>query len=174
MAIPTVKIVFIGGVKSGKSALAEKKILELSSDAEQNIKPVYLATNEVYDNEMVKRIMKHKEQRQDRFTTIEEPLNLFQTIKDIESPILIECVGMWINNMLYYKRSDDDIKKELNQILSLNKTLVLVHNEVGLGLLSDNPLGRKFVDLSGEVSQILGQHCDEVYFCLGGLSLRMK
>jgi len=166
----SLKIAYIGGVKSGKSRLAELKTLELSHE----LTPIYLATNEFMDDEMLKRIEAHKQQRQNNFKTIEEPLDIFSIISQANSPVLVECLTVWINNMMYHKKSGETIIKEIKKVLKLNKTIIFVLNEVGLGLLPNNPLGRSFIDISGKVSQLLGEFCDEVYFCIAGLSLNMK
>ncbi len=166
----SLKIAYIGGVKSGKSILAEKRALDTSSGG----KPYYIATTEISDDEMISRIKVHQERRKDQFITIEEPLNLYETVKTCDNTILIECLSMWINNMLHHKRPVSEIFERLTQILTLNQTIIFVLNEVGFGVIPANALSRQFVDISGKVSQVLGRHCDELYFCVAGLSLRMK
>jgi adenosylcobinamide kinase/adenosylcobinamide-phosphate guanylyltransferase len=81
---------------------------------------------------------------------------------------------MWLNNLLYHQISEDAILQELEAVLQLPCNLVLVHNEVGLSIIADNPLARRFVDLSGKAAQLMGQYCDEVFFCSAGLKMRMK
>jgi len=164
------KTLFIGGVKSGKSRLAEAYILEQTS-AE---KPYYLATTEFIDDEMQARIHVHQQRRQDAFITLEEPVKLFDVLKQCQRPVLVECVSMWLNNLLYRQIPEADILKELEAVLGLPCDLVLVHNEVGLGVIADNPLARQFVDLSGKAAQLMGMYCDEVFFCTSGLKMRMK
>lgn len=164
------KTLFIGGVKSGKSRLAETYILINSQD----VKPYYLATTEFIDLEMESRIKLHQQQRQDFFITIEESINLVERLKPCQQPVLVECISMWLNNLLYHQWSETDILKELETLLALPVDLVLVHNEVGLGIIPDNALARQFVDLSGKAAQIMAKACDEVYFCVAGLTLQMK
>ena len=164
------KTLFIGGVKSGKSRLAEAYILEQAS-AE---KPYYLATTEFIDDEMQARIHVHQQRRQDTFITLEEPVKLFDVLKQCQRPVLVECVSMWLNNLLYRQIPEADILKELEAVLGLPCDLVLVLNEVGLGVIADNPLARQFVDLSGKAAQLMGMYCDEVFFCTSGLKMRMK
>jgi adenosylcobinamide kinase/adenosylcobinamide-phosphate guanylyltransferase len=165
-----VKTLFIGGVKSGKSRLAEAAILEQAGD----VKPYYLATTELLDAEMQARIAVHQQQRQDLFITLEVPLKLLETLKDCQRPVLVECITMWLNNALYHQISENDILQELKTVMQLPIDLVLVHNEVGFGIIPDNALARQFVDLSGKAAQLMAQYCDEVYFCSAGLALRMK
>ena len=81
---------------------------------------------------------------------------------------------MWLNNMLYHQIPETDILQELEAVLQLPCPLVLVHNEVGLSVIADNRLARRFVDLSGKAAQLMGQYCDEVYFCSAGLKMRIK
>jgi len=164
------KTLFIGGIKSGKSRLAESHILSIAGDT----KPYYLATTEFFDDEMQARIQVHKQQRQDAFITIEEPLNLLSAVQSCPGPVLIECISMWLNNQLYHQIPETDTLQELANVLTLPNDLVLVHNEVGLGIIPNNKLARQFADLSGRAAQLMGQHCERVFFCSAGLKLQMK
>ena len=163
------KTLFIGGIKSGKSRLAEAYILEQAKQ-----KPYYLATTEFIDDEMRQRIAVHQQRRRDRFITIEEPVQLLNTLKDCPGPVLIECVSMWLNNMLYHQFSEETVLQELTTVMQLSIDMVLVQNEVGLGVIADNPLARKYVDISGKAGQLLGEYCDQVFFCCAGLTIRLK
>lgn len=164
------KALFTGGIKSGKSRLAEAYILEHAA-AE---KPYYLATTEFFDDEMQERVRIHQQRRQDSFVTIEEPVKLLEALQNCPGPVLVECVSMWLNNQLYHQIPETDILQELDAVLHLPLSMVLVHNEVGLSVVSDNRLARQFVDLSGKAAQLMGQHCDQVFFCSAGLKMRMK
>lgn len=164
------KMLFLGGVKSGKSRLAEMTILQISN----GVKPYYLATNECFDEEMKARIQTHKQQRQNAFETLEEPLNLAKTLQNLERPILVECVTMWLNNMLYHEFSEQIILTELEEIMNLPQDIIFVHNEVGFGVIPENKLARQFSDLSGRAGQLMARYCDDVYFCSAGLALKMK
>ena len=164
------KTLFIGGIKSGKSRLAEAYILERSGTD----KPCYLATTEFIDEEIQARINTHQQRRQDAFITIEAPVKLYAALEQCQSPVLVECVSMWLNNLLYHQIPEADILQELEAVLQRPCNLVLVHNEVGLSVIADNRLARRFVDLSGKAAQLMGQYCDEVYFCSAGLKMRMK
>jgi adenosylcobinamide kinase/adenosylcobinamide-phosphate guanylyltransferase len=164
------KTLFVGGVKSGKSRLAEAYILE---QAGAN-KPYYLATTEFFDDEIQARVLIHQQRRQDSFITLEEPVKLFATLEKCRHPVLVECVSMWLNNLLYHQIPETDILQELEAVLQLPCNIVLVHNEVGLGLIANNLLARRFVDLSGKAAQLMGQYCNEVFFCSAGLKMRMK
>ena len=164
------KILFIGGIKSGKSLNAEKYILKISTT-----KPIYLATTEFIDEEMNLRIQKHKEQRKNRFITVEESLKLYETISKLNNDfILIECVSMWINNMLFHKFSLEDITNEIQNLLTLNKHIVFVLNDVSCSVISMNKLVREFVDINGKVAQQLASTCKEVYNTTAGISYKIK
>jgi adenosylcobinamide kinase / adenosylcobinamide-phosphate guanylyltransferase len=163
------KTLFIGGIKSGKSRLAENYILEQFGS-----KPYYLATTEFIDDEMRQRIAVHQQRRQDRFITLEEPVNLLKALKECPGSVLIECISMWLNNMLYHQISEELILQELTAVMQLDLDMVLVQNEVGLGVIGDNALARCYVDLSGKAAQLLGERCDQVFFCCAGLSMKLK
>lgn len=164
------KILFTGGVKSGKSFNAERRVFEI---AEGNT-PIYLATTELFDAEMKKRILEHKKRRGKTFQTIEESLNLYDSLKDKKGPVLVECITMWLNNAIHHKLSEKKIFSEINNLLSLDIDLVFVINEVGMGIMPRNKLARKFLDLSGRVSQILGESCNEVFLCVAGILVKIK
>lgn len=163
------KTLFIGGIKSGKSRLAEDYILKQAKQ-----KPFYLATTEFIDDEMRQRIKIHQQRREDRFITIEEPIRLLSTLSNCPGPVLIECVSMWLNNMLYHQCTEELTLQELNTVLQLPIDMVFVQNEVGLGVIADNPLARQYVDLSGKVGQLIASKCEQVFFCCAGLALQLK
>lgn len=163
------KTLFIGGIKSGKSWLAESYILKI---AEQ--KPYYLSTTEFIDEEMAERIAEHKQRRQDRFIVLEEPVEILKTLSICPGPVLIECVSMWLNNRLYRQDTEEAILQELTEVASLPVDLVFVHNEVGLGVVPPNNTARKYIDLSGKSAQLLAAQCDNVYYCCAGLTLTLK
>jgi len=163
------KVLFIGGVKSGKSLHAETFALKHSS-----LPPVYLATTEFIDEEMKERIDKHKLQRSQQFLTLEEPLNLVEAIRPVKTTVLVECTTMWINNMLHYGFEYDDIKEQIQNVLQLSQDIIFVHNDVGAGVIPDNELARKYIDISGRVSQLLGQECDKVFHVIAGISTQIK
>ncbi len=164
------KALFIGGIKSGKSLNAEQYILQHSARE----KPYYLATTELMDDEMKIRIQVHQIQRADNFISIEEPLQLYKTIKELDAPVLLECTTMWINNMLYYNQSKEQILEHIEQLLSLKQSIVFVHNDVGSGIIPDNALARQYIDISGLVSQKIAHVCDEVFHCIAGIATKIK
>ncbi len=163
------KTLFIGGIKSGKSAQAEKYTLSLAKQ-----KPIYLATTEFIDVEMLEKIELHKQNRKSDFVTVEEPLSLANIIAKQESVVLVECVSMWINNMLYHQKSYEDILSEIQKVLALKQDIVFVLNDVGASVVSENALAREFVNISGKLSQFIASECDEVYHTIAGIASRIK
>jgi len=163
------KTLFIGGIKSGKSRNAENYIKKVS-----DVKPVYLATTEFIDDEMQKRIQEHQEQRNSDFITVEEALNLKEKIALQKGAILVECLSMWINNMLYHEKTYDEIEVQAANIMQLKQDIVFVMNDVSCGIIPENKLARRFVDISGKISQLVARECDEVYHVVAGISTRIK
>ena len=163
------KTLFIGGIKSGKSLNAQNYILKHSLK-----KPIYLATTEFIDEEMMKRVDEHIKNRADDFITFEEPLKLYEAISTSKDAVLVECLSMWINNMLYHGFDFEDMKKELTEVLKLKQRVVFVLNDVGSGIIPDNKLAREFIDISGKLSQLVATQCDEVYHTIAGISTRIK
>jgi adenosylcobinamide kinase/adenosylcobinamide-phosphate guanylyltransferase len=164
------KILFTGGVKSGKSRHAERRVLAMSKGK----KPVYLATTELLDPEMTERISEHRQRRGTKFHTLEESLHLADVLQHTEVPVLIECLTMWLNNALHYQFSEKKIFAEIENLLLLECDVIFVLNEVGMGIIPDNSLSREFADLSGRIAQQLGEACDEVNLCVAGILLKIK
>ncbi len=162
------KALFIGGIKSGKSKHAELFALRQAKK-----KPYYLATTEFFDDEMKRRIKRHKKQRKKRFRTIEEPLKLSKVIKRCDDIVLIEDIGMWINNMLYHGK-EKKIQKEIEKLLRCKQDIVFVVNNVGESVVSENALVREFCDLNGIVSQMIAKECDAVFYVVAGIAQRIK
>ena len=160
---------FIGGMKSGKSRLAEAYTLKYAKK-----KPIYLATTELLDGEMNERIKQHKKQRAEQFTTLEEPLHLAQTVSKCEDIVLVECVSMWLNNMLYHGFNYENIEKEMQVILQNRQDKVFVLNDVGSGIIPDNALAREFADISGKIAQLIASECDEVFHVIAGIGTKIK
>ena len=160
---------FIGGIKSGKSKEAEEFTLKNSKE-----KPIYLATNEFFDDEMKLKVAKHKEQRVDKFITIEEHLSLVNIINLQESVVLVECISMWINNMLHHGYSEEAMVTQIEELELLNKDIVFVINDVSCSVVNENKLVRKFVDINGRIAQLLASKCEEVYHITAGISVKIK
>ena len=163
------KALFIGGIKSGKSFLAEQYSVKNATT-----KPIYLATTEFIDSEMSERVKAHKQQRKESFLTVEEPLKLNNIVSQSDDLVLIECLSMWINNMLYHGFDFSDIKEEIQKVMQQEKDVVFVLNDVGSGIIPDNELARKYIDISGKISQIVAEDCDEVFHVIAGIGTKIK
>tara|TARA_B100001057_G_scaffold367916_1_gene371326 strand:+ start:136 stop:645 length:510 start_codon:yes stop_codon:yes gene_type:complete len=164
-------ILVTGGSRSGKSLFAEELTLSFGK------KPSYLATAINIDDEMNKRINVHKKRRKNLWYEYESPLNLIETLKktDKDSPILIDCITLWLNNIFYKKKNwRTEVDRFSKFLVNLNQPLILVTNEVGSGLVPMNKLSRNFQDASGITNQILASVCDDVYLVVCGIPTKIK
>lgn len=166
-------VLVLGGARSGKTALAERLALGAGT------RPLYLATAETLDAEMRARVALHKSGRQGRFDTIEEPVDIAATLRKVERThdvVLLDCLTLWITNLLV---AGQDVAAAVDELVTtlvqLQETrVILVSNEVGLGIVPENALARSFRDLAGSAHQRLAEICDDVYFVAAGLPLTMK
>lgn len=166
-------ILVLGGARSGKTALAERIATKTSTS------PGYLATAEALDDEMMERVSAHQKSREGRFTTIEEPLELPQALfaaAQTHDVILVDCLTLWITNLLSMERDVADEVDTLVEVLEgiTNTQVILVSNEVGLGIVPDNALARTFRDLAGAAHQELAGICEHVYFVVAGIPVVVK
>jgi len=162
------KILYFGGQKSGKSTLAEAKTLSMPTD-----KPIYLATydNTFNDAEMANKITKHKLTRGDDFVTIEEAKYLSRVIKSHHT-YLVDCLSMWILNRM--DEEEEELIGELQTLANIDANIVFVLNDVSGGVIPNDPISRRFVDLSGLIGQAVARLCDEVYEVKLGMEVRLK
>lgn len=166
-------VLVLGGARSGKTSFAERLAMRLGR------KPVYLATAQALDREMRDRVETHQRQRSGRFATIEEPVNLTDAIiegsKTFDA-VLVDCLTLWITNMLGANRDVAEGVSDLVAVLAGIDTcrVILVSNEVGLGIVPDNALARTFRDLAGSAHQRLAEICEEVHFVIAGLPMTLK
>jgi adenosylcobinamide kinase / adenosylcobinamide-phosphate guanylyltransferase len=163
------KALFIGGIKSGKSLRAEE-----FARKHAQVRPIYLATTEFIDEEMALKIQAHKEQRGKHFITHEEPLHLYNAISVCKDIVLVECLSMWINNMLYHGHSYEEMLTEIQKVLALPQDIVFVLNDVGSCVVPENKLAREFIDISGRLSQIIACECDSVFHTIAGIARQIK
>lgn len=172
-------ILVTGGARSGKSLFAEQLVAETAS------RKFYLATCPVFDGELAERIARHKARREaDDWRTIEEQLDLGSALRQAAASggdgILIDCLTLWINNLLFEDPglSEDDMARKAEELVAALRegppVCVLVINEVGLGIVPESPLSRRFRDLSGRCAQIVAAAADEVYFTVAGIAKRIK
>ena len=169
-------ILITGGARSGKSRFAQKL-----ADAMEGRK-VFLATAEALDEEMKSRIEIHKEERPSEWDTIEETKHLSKALMTCNGKfdvILIDCLTLWISNLLANDTVDESqILEEVKHFISgcrrIKSTVILVANEVGLGIVPANRLARMFRDVAGKVNQEIAAVADDVYLVVSGISLKLK
>ena len=101
-------------------------------------------------------------------------LELVSSLTVGKEPALIECMTLWLNNWLHYQKDEEQIMSIIDQLLTLPRDLVFVLNEVGHGIIPENPLARKFVDWSGKIGSRLGKGCDEIWCCIAGHPMQVK
>lgn len=166
-------VLVLGGARSGKTAFAERLAMRAGQ------RPAYLATAETLDGEMRERVQTHQRQRHGRFATIEEPVRLAQALVAAarsHDVVLVDCLTLWITNLLGANRDVAEAVEDLASVLmELDATtVILVSNEVGLGIVPDNALARSFRDLAGSAHQRLAEICDDVHFIVAGLPMTLK
>jgi len=170
------KIVFItGGARSGKSRLAESLTEGFGTPL------CYIATGEARDEEMAVRIAAHRARRGNGWQTVEEPIRLMEALKATEGrfqAVLVDCVTLWLTNLLLSHEDADRALAEARALAALLPELtipiVLVSNEVGMGIVPENALARSFRDLAGKANQTLAAAADEVYVTISGIPLKLK
>ena len=171
------KLIFItGGARSGKSRFAQQL-----ADAIEGRK-VFLATAEALDEEMKSRIAIHKKGRPSGWDTIEETKHLSKTLMTCKGKfdvILIDCLTLWISNLLANDSVDEsqileDVKQFISSCRAIEGTVIMVTNEVGLGIVPANNLARMFRDVAGKVNQEIAAVSDDVYLVIAGLPLKLK
>ena len=166
-------VLVLGGARSGKSRYAEAHVLAGSG------RPVYLATATAGgDAEMAARIAHHRERRGAAWSTVEEPLELTAALHRLAAPdaaVLVDCLTLWVTNLMLAGR---DISAETAALAAalpgLPGRVVLVANEVGLGIVPDNAMAREFRDLAGRLNQEVAAAADAVVFLAAGLPLMLK
>lgn len=163
-----------GGARSGKSSYA----LRL---AEPYQRRVFLATAEAFDGEMQRRIDKHKEERQDRFTTVEEPLYLDKALRVLPEGtevVLVDCLTVWLGNMMHYLGAESAINERIDALLDVLSAppcdIIFVSNEVGMGIVPENAMGRAFRDLAGTLNSRVAECASQAYLLCSGLPLVLK
>ena len=168
-ALPPITLV-LGGARSGKSRFAEELIERTGEPG------LYLATAEPRDEEMRARIAAHRAQRGAHWTTTEEPLELVNVLLAEETrPVLIDCLTLWLSNLMGAKRDIGFETARLFAVLSKAKMpVVMVANEVGLGIVPDNAMARDFRDRAGRLNQSIAKQAQRVVFMTAGLPMTLK
>lgn len=167
------EIIFItGGQRSGKSSYAQRLAEEKTAN------PVYLATARIWDDEFKRRIERHKNDRGNQWTTIEEEKHLSKlNLKG--RVVMLDCITLWLTNIFYDNGYDVDkslklAKDEWLCFTAQDFTLIVVSNEIGMGVIPENEAARKFSDLLGWMNQHIASLSDTVYFMISGIPLKIK
>ncbi len=173
MGTPVEKsLLVLGGARSGKSRHAQVRAEAGQGDL------LFLATGQAFDAEMADRIARHQADRGPRWRTVEAPLDLAQAITAHAAPgrlLLVDCLTLWASNLLFAERDDEAETALLTRAIATSPgPLVFVSNEVGLGIVPDNALARRFRDVAGRINQAVAAACAEVEFIAAGLPLRLK
>lgn len=173
------KIVLItGGARSGKSTFAQ----DMAAGAGCGV--LFVATAEAKDKDMRDRIEMHRKSRPGDWRTLEAPLGIGEKILNHigdEKVVVIDCITMLVSNAMLQaeeKSGEEAALREIeaftNSMDALAASFIIVTNEVGMGLVPDNELGRRYRDCLGRVNQILARHADEVYLMVAGIATRLK
>ena len=166
------KVLVLGGTRSGKSRYAEALL------AEHGGARTYIATAEALDAEMAVRIAQHRARRGTGWSTVEHPLDLLAALEAHclpNSAVLVDCLTLWLSNLMAASRDVAAETAGLTAALGrLPGRVVLVSNEVGLGIVPDNDMAREFRDHAGRLNQAVAEVADEVVFVAAGLPLRLK
>ena len=161
----------LGGARSGKSRYAEELFADFAGLS------TYIATAQAFDDEMAARIAEHKRRRGDSWRTIEAPLDLARAIYSApaETPLLIDCLTLWLSNLVLNEQDVEAATVALEDALHKRSgPTVLVSNEVGLSIVPDNALGRRFRDEQGRLNQRMATLADRVVFIAAGLPIILK
>ena len=173
------KILVLGGIRSGKSALAERELAALMSASGRP--GMYLATATAGDAEMAVRIQDHQDRRPADWGLIEAPLRLAEALQeqaglDPAPCLLIDCMSLWLSNLLHAGEAvfEHERAEFLEALAGYPGPVVIVSNEVGLGIIGMDALTRRFADQLGWLNQALGDRCDRVLMSLAGQVLKLK
>lgn len=174
-----VRLVLVtGGARSGKSAFAQEEARKLGGDGVS-----FIATAQALDAEMAERIRYHRSERPPGWETLEEPLNVPAALRRARhGVVLLDCLALWVSNLLL--REPDPVENSqalcpyveelLDAWQQTGKRLLVVTNEVGLGIVPENPLARRYRDLLGWANARLAREADAVYLMVAGLPLKLK
>lgn len=164
-------ILITGGMKSGKSTFALNMALKYTKRA-------FLATGVPFDEEMRLRIEKHKAERKELFDTFEEPVNVTEVLKNIDNNydvILFECLTTYLGNLYYYQLDVQERIDRLVDVLSnMSSNVIVVTNEVGWGIIPENPIARQYAEMLGKTNTRLAKLAKEVYLVVSGIGVRIK
>lgn len=161
----------LGGARSGKSRHAEALLGAFPAPL------TYIATAQAFDGEMEERIAHHRARRDSRWQTLEAPLDLVETLasRAAGEPVLVDCLTLWLTNVMLAERDVEAESQRLVDVLARPRgPWVVVSNEVGLGIVPDNALARRFRDDAGRLNQMIAARADRVLFMVAGLPMTVK
>lgn len=165
-------LLVLGGARSGKSRYAQERAEALRGSL------VFIATALAQDDEMTDRIARHRADRGSRWRTIEEPTDLAAAIDAHaaeDTVLLIDCLTLWASNLMLGDHDAEAATEAVTVAMTRAPgTLIMVSNEVGLGIVPDNALARRFRDVAGRINQRVAAAVDEAIFLAAGLPLRLK
>ncbi len=161
-----------GGERSGKSRYAQELALSLSEN------PVYVATARKWDRDFEKRIQRHQNERDERWTSIEEEKQLSK-INLKNKVVVIDCVTLWLTNFYIdtkhnVEESLKQAKEEFEKLAKVDCTLIIISNEIGMGVHAETEIGRKFVELQGWMNQHIAKNSDKVILMVSGIPVSIK
>jgi len=187
-------MLILGGARSGKSTFAETRAKEMGGDS-----VLYVATSETKDDEMQQRVEKHRAERPSAWETVEAPRNVAQVIRQVRSDariVLLDCMTFLVANHLmdaaapeddpfddpsadpFDAKIEADVVAEVEALVTYvgesEVEMLVVSNEVGLGVVPPYELGRAYRDILGRANQILARHADEVQLLIAGIPMRVK
>jgi len=170
MTLPRLSLV-LGGAASGKSAFAERLVKRVSQ------KPTYIATSQVFDDEMAAKVAAHRAARGADWTTIEEPLDIAAALASAptDAPVLIDCATLWLTNVILGEHDIDAAQESfLSAIGTARGPVVVVSNETGQGIVPENALARRFRNAQGQLNQAIAVQADLVVVVMAGLPMVLK
>jgi len=177
------KQLILGGARSGKSSLAEQLATEVGAASDQSRlhRVIYLATSDPQynDGEMAERITHHRHQRPSEWPTFEEPVQLGQALRNASvnaDCILVDCLTLWLTNLLMAGNEVFERERQalFDALVAIDTPIIMVSNEVGLGVVPMGELSRRYVDEAGRLHQAIATLCGRVIFTAAGLPLVMK
>ena len=161
-----------GGERSGKSSYAQKLAESLSET------PIYLATSRIWDEDFKQRVDRHISDRDERWTTVEEEKWLSKVISEKQT-VVVDCVTLWLTNFFVDTKYDIEkaleiAKEEINKLVEIDANIIIISNEIGMGLHANSESGRKFTQLQGWTNQHIAKLADKAIFMVSGLPLTLK
>jgi adenosylcobinamide kinase/adenosylcobinamide-phosphate guanylyltransferase len=181
-------ILVTGGARSGKSEFAEQLAEQLVGENASVASLGYIATAQIFDDEMKQRVKLHQARRSKLWVTAEAPFDAHLTLRQVAQHcdvILFDCLTLYLSNLLLSPDAPTNSEQHLSAVLGQidqlidacrdgNKTVILVTNEVGMGIVPENALARQYRDWAGWVNQKVAQAADQVYFVVSGIPVEIK